>query len=473
MRPPLLPVRRMRQNVGVQNPDTRQPPPVSRRRFLGTAGAAAAGAAAPLVLPRRLFGASAPSNRVTLGFIGTGRQATALNIPEFIAVPGVQVVAVCDVDSWRLGEAKKLVDGYYAKQHASGVYVGCLAFRDFRQLLARPDIDAVMISTPDHWHAIMAAAALRAGKDVAVEKPITRFISEGRVIADLAARHQRVFRVDSEFRSLERFHRAVELVRNGRIGRLHTIRSGSPVEEFPTESEAVTPPPPELDYNLWLGPAPDVPYIQKRVHAPHDLKSRPGWFRSRLFADGMLTNWGAHLNDIAQWGNGTERTGPVEVRATGRFHEGQVWNVLEQFDAWYRFANGVEMFYTMGEPHVRFEGGKGWIQVNYFKTAAHELLEASDPAILQAQIGPGELQFPLRSERVDFIDAVKKRGQTLEDPEVGQRTISICHLAYISIQRGGATLRWDPVTERFPEDEAANALLRGPAPRAPWSLEKS
>ena len=457
----------------VQNPDTRQPPPVSRRRFLGTAGAAAAGAAAPLVLPRRLFGASAPSNRVTLGFIGTGRQATALNIPEFIAVPGVQVVAVCDVDSWRLGEAKKFVDGYYAKQHASGVYVGCLAFRDFRELLARPDIDAVMISTPDHWHAIMAAAALRAGKDVALEKPITRFISEGRVIADLAARHQRVFRVDSEFRSLQRFHRAVELVRNGRIGRLHTIRSGSPVEEFPPESEAVTPPPPDLDYGLWLGPAPDVPYIQKRVHAPHDLKSRPGWFRSRLFADGMLTNWGAHLNDIAQWGNGTERTGPVEVRATGRFHEGQVWNVLEQFDAWYRFANGVEMFYTMGEPHVRFEGDKGWIQVNYFKTAARELLEASDAAILQEKIGPGELQFPLRSERVDFIDAVKKRGQTLEDPEVGQRTISICHLAYISIQRGGAALRWDPVTERFPEDEAANALLRGPAPRAPWSLEKS
>ena len=457
----------------MQKTSTPQQAGLNRRQFLGTAGAIAAGAAAPLILPGRLFGASAPSDRVTLGFIGTGRQAMGMNIPEFMAVPGVQVVAVCDVDSWRLGEAKKLVEAFYAKQTPAGTFKGCATYRDFRELLARPDIDAVMISTPDHWHAIMAAAALRAGKDVSLEKPITRFISEGRMIADLAAKHERVFRVDSEFRSLERFHRAVELVRNGRIGGLHTIRSGSPVEEFPEESEAVSAPPPELDYDLWLGPAPSVPYIQKRVHAPHDLKSRPGWFRSRLFADGMLTNWGAHLNDIAQWGNDTERTGPVEVRANGKFHEGKVWDVLESFDARYRFANGVEMFYTMGEPHVRFEGDKGWIQVNYFKTAAHDFLEASNPAILQEQLGPGDLRFPLRSERADFIEAVKTRGRTLEDPEVGQRTISLCHLAYISIQRGGATLRWDPVKERFPDDEAANALLGGPAPRAPWSLETS
>jgi predicted dehydrogenase len=463
----------LRQNVAVQHTSTTQQAGVSRRRFLGAAGAVAAGAATPLVLPAGLFGATAPSDRVTLGFIGTGRQAMAMNIPEFMAVPGVQVVAACDVDSWRLGEAKKLVDAHYATRAPSGVYTGCATYRDFRELLARPDIDAVMISTPDHWHAIMAAAALRAGKDVSLEKPITRFIGEGRLLADLALRHGRVFRVDSEFRSLERFHRAAELVRNGRVGKLHTIRSGSPIEEFPEESEAVTPVPAELDYDLWLGPAPEVPYIQKRVHAPHDLKSRPGWFRSRLFADGMLTNWGAHLNDIAQWGNGTERTGPVEVKATGRFHDGKVWDVLEQFDAWYRFGNGVEMFYTMGEPHVRFEGDKGWIQVNYFKTAAHDFLEASNPAIFQERIGPDEIRLPFRSERVDFIEAVKSRGQTLEDGEVGQRTISICHLAYVSIQRGGATLRWDPVKERFPDDAAANQLLHGPAPRAPWSLEKS
>jgi predicted dehydrogenase len=419
-----------------------------------------------------LVGAQAPSNRITLAFIGTGRQAFGLNIPEFMAVPGVQVVAVCDVDAWRLGEAQRLVESHYAKARPSGTYSGCAGYRDFRELLVRRDIDAVMISTPDHWHAIMAAAALRAGKDVSLEKPITRFVGEGRVLADLAARHQRVFRVDSEFRSLDRFHRAVELVRNGRIGKVHTIRSGSPVELFPEEPGAPAPAPAGLDYDLWLGPAQQVPYIQKRVHPVRDLKGRPGWMRSTIFCDGMLTNWGAHLNDIAQWGNGTERTGPVEVQATGTFHKDPVWDVLERFGARYRFANGVEMFYEMGAPHVRFEGDKGWVQVNYFKTAEHPELEASDPRILQEQIGPGELRFPLRSERVDFIDAVKTRGRTMEDAEVGQRTISLCHLAYVSIQRGGVTLAWDPVKERFPGDEAANRLLMPPPPRAPWSLER-
>ena len=444
---------------------------MNRRQFLGTAGTIAAGAAAPFVVPSRLLGAEAPGNRVTLAFIGTGRQAQTLNIPEFMAVPGVQVVAVCDVDSWRLGEAKALVERTYAKQAPSGAYKGCDAYKDFREVLARKDIDAVMISTPDHWHVPIAAAALRAGKDVSLEKPITRHIRDGRLLVDLVAKHKRVFRVDSEFRSLERFHRAVELVRNGRIGKVHTIRSGSPVELFPEEPDAATAPPAELDYDLWLGPVRQVPYIQKRVHPVRDLKGRPGWMRSTLFCDGMLTNWGAHLNDIAQWGNGTERTGPVEVRATGKFHQDKVWDVLESFGAWYRFANGVEMFYEMGEPHVRFEGDRGWVQVNYFKTDQHPELEASDPKILQEKIGPGELRFPLRSERVDFIDAVKTRGNTMEDAEVGQRTISICHLAYVSIQRGGVTLKWDPEKEQFPGDPEANRLLSGPALRAPWSLD--
>ena len=432
----------------------------------------AAASTGPLILPARLYGAQAPSNRITLGFIGTGRQAQGLNIPEFMAVPGVQVVAVCDVDSWRMEQAKALVDGYYATRTPSGDYKGCATHRDFRELLARRDIDAVMISTPDHWHVPMAVAALRAGKDVSLEKPITRFIQEGRHLVDLVARHERVFRVDSEFRSLERFHRVAELVRNGRIGKLHTIRSASPNELFPPEPAVVSTPPPELDYDLWLGPAPDVPYMQKRVHAPRDLKGRPGWFRSRLFADGMLTNWGAHLNDIAQWANDTERTGPIEVRATGAFHDDEVWNVLERFDASYRFANGVRMFYTMGEPHVRFEGDKGWVQANYSTSAAHPtLLEASSPAILGERIGDGETRFPLRSERVDFIEAVRSRGRTLEDAEVGQRVMSLCHLAHIAIHRGGATLKWDPVAERFPDDDAANKLLSGPAPRAPWTSD--
>jgi len=445
----------------------------SRRRFLKTAGALVAGAAAgPTFLPRLVFGANAPGSRINLGFIGVGRQAHFANIPGFLQLPEVQVVAVCDVDSWRLETARKQVEDYYARKSPGGAYQGCATFQDFRALLARPDIDAVMISSPDHWHAPMAIAALKAGKDVALEKPITRYINEGRIIASLAARHKRVFRVDSEFRSLEPMHRAAELVRNGRIGKLHTLRTGSPKESFPAEPEDVTPVPPELDYDLWLGPAPRVPYIQKRVHTPRDLGSRPGWMRNLDYCDGMVTNWGTHLNDIAQWGANTERTGPVEVKATGKFHEGKVWNVLETFDAWYRFANGLELFYQMGQPYVRFEGDKGWLQVNYIADKLHpDGLQASDPALLKEKIGPEELHFPLKSEKQDFIDAVKSRGQTLEDAEVGQRTTSLCHLAHIAIQLGGVKLRWDPGQERFPDNPAANKLVNRPPMRAPWKLE--
>jgi predicted dehydrogenase len=208
------------------------------------------------------------------------------------------------------------------------------------------------------------------------------------------------------------------------------------------------------------------------VHNPRDLEGRPGWFRSTMYADGMLTNWGAHLVDICQWANGTERTGPVEVQATGKYHDDPVWDVLETFDARYRFANGVEMFYTMDQPTIRFEGDTGWLQVNYAKSAAHpELLEASSPAILATPFGASAVRFPLRSERVDFIEAVRSRGATMEDAEIGQRTISICHLAHIGVKRNGKALTWDPATERFTNDSEANRHLSGPGGRAPWGTE--
>ena len=443
----------------------------TRRQFLVRAASTAA--VAPLIIPSRLLGAGASGGKIAIGMIGMGRQAMAANLPPFLKSRDCVVVAVCDVDAWRLEQGRLAVEKHYAKQSASGAYKGCTAHKDFRELVARPDIDAVMISTPDHWHAPMTLAALKAGKDVSLEKPITRTVEEGRRIADAAAKYKRVFRVDSEFRSLEPMRRAAELVRNGRIGTLKVMRTGSPKEVFPNEPETVTDPPADLDYDLWLGPAPKVPYIQKRVHTPRDLKSRPGWMRNLDYCDGMITNWGTHLNDIAQWGAGTERTGPVEVKATGAFHTGQVWNVLEQFDAWYRFANGIELFYQMGSPHVRFEGEKGWIQVNYIQDALHpDKLEASDPAILKEKIGEDEIRFPLRSEKEDFIECVKTRGRTLEDEEVGQRTTSLCHLAHISIKLGGRKLRWDPEKERFPGDDEANRLLKGPEWRAPWTVDR-
>ena len=443
----------------------------SRRQFLKRGGVLGAGAATlPLILPHRILGADAPSKKITMGFIGCGRQAYFANLPGFMKTAGVQVVAVCDVDAWRLGEAKKLVEAFYTKQQGGG-FKGCAVYKDFRELLADESIDAVMISTPDHWHVPMALAAVRAGKDVALEKPITRYIDEGRLLATEVARRQRVFRVDSEFRSLEPMHRAAELVRNGRIGKVLAVRTGSPQEVFPDENATITTPPPEFDYDLWLGPAPKVDYIQKRVHTPHDLKSRPGWMRNLDYCDGMIANWGTHLNDIGQWGAGTERTGPVEIKATGKFHDDKVWNVLEHFDAWYKFANGMEFFYQMGTPHVRFEGETGWIQVNYIQDKLHpDRLQASDPKILREKIGPEELHFPLKSEKQDFIDAVRSRGRTLEDEEVGQRTTSLCHLAHIAIKLGGVKLAWDPEKEVFLNNDDANKLSKRPPLRVPWTL---
>jgi predicted dehydrogenase len=442
---------------------------LSRRTFVKSAGLfAAALAAGPLILPSRLIGADAPSRKINIGLIGMGRQMMGPNIGPFLKSADCQVVAVCDVDAWRLENGLKVVNQHYAKQRGVATWQGCKAYADWRDLIADKDIDAVFISTPDHWHAPMALAAVRAGKDVSLEKPVSRYVDEGRIIADEVAKYKRVFRVDSEFRSIPGMHRAAELVRNGVIGKLLTVRTGSPTEQFPNEAAVEAPVPAGLDYEMWLGPAPLVPYMQKRVHAPNDLRSRPGWMRNLDYCDGMIANWGTHLNDIAQWGAGTERSGPVEVEATGKYNNDKVWNVLATFDIRYRFADGLQMFYQMGQPHVRFEGEKGWVQVNY--TGDNSKIEASSPEILNAVIPSDGIRFPLKHEKVDFIDAIKTRGQTLADAEVGQRTTSLCHIAQIAIQLGGGKLAWNPLKEEFVGNAAANKLTKRPPMRGSWTL---
>jgi predicted dehydrogenase len=403
-----------------------------------------------------LTGKAAPGNRISVGMIGVGRQTVMVNLKQFLAMPDVQVVAVCDVDAWRVDKAKQQVEDAYAKQSASAAYKSCKIYKDFRELLQDKSIDAVMIGTPDHWHVPMSIEAIKAGKDVSCEKPLTRFIAEGRQLSNLATKHKRVFRNDSEFRSLQNFHRAVELVRNGRIGKLHTIRSGVPQTDVGCPPQPAMPVPPELDYERWQGPAPRAPYTEKRVHTPKSY-DRPGWMRHQFYCDGMVTNWGAHLNDIAQWANNTERTGPVEVEARGTFPEADsFWNVMLSFEAEYRFANGVRMFYKSEKPYVRFEGSDGWILAEYGKP-----LQAQPATILDSKIREDEIHFPFKSDKQDFIDAVKSRGQTLEDAEVGHRTMSLCHLANIAVQVGGK-LQWDPAKEKFTNSAAANAYVSKP-----------
>ena len=429
----------------------------TRRSFLRTAASGAALGFAPRIVPASALGRglmAAPSERVTVGLIGTGRQLFFKNWPQFAKMPDVQVVAACDVDAWRLGQVQAAIEKHYAAQIAAGTHGGCKAYRDYREVLGRNDIDAVMISTPDHWHVPLAIEAAQAGKDVSLEKPITRSIAEGQRLVRAIRDAGRVFRVDSEFRSEKYFHRMAELVHNGRIGKIKSLRVGVPAgDNVDCPPSPDMPVPEELDYVRWQGSVPQASYTVNRVH-PRNEFGRPGWMRVLDYCDGMITNWGAHLCDIAQWCHGTERTGPVEISGEGVWPpSGKLWNVLKTFRIQYRFADGTTQEYETSKPYVRIEGTEGWIYGEYGKG-----LEAEPKSILTSEIKDSEIHFPLKSDKQDFIDAVKTRGRTLEDEEVGHRTTSLCHLGHIAI-RLGQTLKWDPQQEHFVGNDEANGYV--------------
>lgn len=444
-----------------------------RRQFLRTA--LTAPLVAPLILPGRVLGANGarrPSDRINLGFIGTGRQVFYANLPGFLHSNEVQVVAVCDADRWRMEQAREVVNAHYADHRPSGTYHGCAMYEDFRDLLARPEIDAVMISTPDHWHAVMAVAALRAGKDVALEKPISLTLREGRAIVDACRQHGRVFRTDTEVRSNLYFTRLCELVRNGAIGRVQRVIATTP--KSPEPIPGVPPPmpiPTELNYELWQGPAPEHPYTLKRVHHPrgglaYKADENPGWFQITDYNIGNLNNWGGHVLDITQWALDTERTGPVEVEGRATFPTGSLWDVPRDYEIRYRYASGVEVeFRDAGPASVRVEGSSGWVENTWFKSDG---FKASDPKLLKWKPGAGEIALPVLNEKDDFVACVRSRKETLIPAEIGHRAASMAQIAYIAAKLQ-TKLRWDPVAEQFPGNDAANRLLARPL-RGPWQL---
>jgi myo-inositol 2-dehydrogenase / D-chiro-inositol 1-dehydrogenase len=459
---------------------------VSRRTFLKTSAALAAGAAlgahrltaaavAPLILPGHARGADgqvAASNRINLAFIGTGRQVFYANLPMFLASTDVQVVAVCDVDRWRADQARQKVEATYAEAAPSGNYKGCAVYEDFREVLARPDIDAVMISTPDHWHAYMAIAAAKAGKDVALEKPISLSLTEGRAIATAMKQHGRIFRTDTEVRTQPYFHRLCQIVRNGRIGQVQRVMVTVPKNPDPIDGiPAPMPVPADLNYELWQGPAPEHPYTQQRVHYPRGglafvAGQNPGWFQITDYNLGNINNWGDHMLDITQWALGTERSGPVEVSGRAEFPSNSLWDVPRNFVVRYRYANGIEVDYTdAGRASVRIEGTEGWIEHTWFKSDG---FKAHDPALLKWKPGPSDITLPLADEKEDFISCVKSRRETIIPAEIGHRDASMAQIAYIAA-RLDTKLRWDPVAEKFPGNDEANAMLSRPM-RAPWKI---
>ncbi len=439
--------------------------PTTRRRFLrDTLLGTTALAAAPSFVAPHVLGQNGPNSRIGVGFIGMGRQAYHANLLPFLVSPETQVVSICDVDRWRAERGTKRVEDHYSARRPQG-YRGCLTSSDFREVLAREDIDAVVISTPDHWHAVMAVAAARAGKHVALEKPISLSIEQGRAIANAMSQHHRIFRTDTEVRTSKDFRQLRQIVLTGRIGAVKAVTAGVPNEQPPVPSQPVMPVPKGLDYPMWLGPAPEAPYTMKRVHTVENLRARPGWMLIRDYCDGMICNWGTHLLDIVQWTLGNERTGPVKIEGTGAFHpKGGLSGVLGSFDVHYTYADGITLNYKLaGRPYVRFEGSDGWVEAEWWKG-----LKASSPDILAEPIPSDGVSSRQANEKLDFIDSIVNRRETLIPAEVGHRTNSLCQLGLIAIEEG-TTLRWDPAAEKFAGGDSANQRLHRPL-RAPWTL---
>ena len=436
---------------------------MNRRQFLKkTAGAAAAIAAVPHIMPSSALGqtgTTAPGERIVMGSIGVGNMGFG-DMNAFMSMPEAQVVAVCDVKRTMRDRAKEAVDAHYGN-------TDCATYNDFRELVGRDDIDAVCIASLDSWHVLHALAAVRSGKDVYVEKPLGMSINEIKVLRDAVHRYGRVFQFGTQQRSSREFRHACELARNGRLGKIHTIKVGvhaGAAERSGLKTYLPEPVPDWLDYEMWLGPAPWSPYTTARLTYPH-------WFHISDYSLGYVSGWGIHHIDIAQWGNGTELTGPVEVEGTAQFPSDDAlcdnpisWNTRM------KYAHGVDLIYTGDGPGftgvrhgITFEGSDGWVWVN------RGVIDAEPKSLLNEQFGPNEIHLPISNfHQQNFLEAVRTRGKTISNIDVAVRSDTVCQMAWCAfhLQR---KLRWDPVKEAFIGDADANRMLDRTL-RSPWHL---
>ena len=426
---------------------------ITRRGFLRKVAGVSAGAVAfPYVISSSALGDAggvAPSSRIVMGCIGMGSMGTA-DMQGFLGKQEVQVVAVCDVDKTQRDKAKAAVDDKYKNQD-------CKTYLDFREVIERNDIDAISIALPDHWHSIPAVMGAAAGKDIHAQKPLARTIREGRAICDAVRRYGIVWQTGSQQRSSEDFHRACELVRNGRIGKVTTVEVGLPTGSA-SDNKPMQQVPEGVDWDFWLGPAPWVPY-RGILHW--------NWRWIMDYSGGQLTDWAGHHIDIAHWGLDLERTGPVEIEGRGVYPADGIYNVPMEYKFICKYANGIVM--TVGDSKQISEGTKWygeagkWIYVNRGK------LEANPPSVLKEVIGPDEVKlYESRDHRQNFLDCVKSRKETIAPAEVGHRSISVGLLGEIAMLTE-RKLRWDPEKEVFLDDEQANRLLSRPM-RGPWHL---
>jgi predicted dehydrogenase len=449
----------------------------SRRTFLKTSLGAAAAAGFPTIVPSSVFGQLSPSNRINIGAIGVGRISRVHDLPGIWKYDQANIMAVCDLDADRVELGKAFINGYYSKK-TGRPYDGVTGYHHYRELLANKDIDAVVISTPDHQHAILAVDAVHAKKDVYLQKPASLTISEGRHMSDQVTSSKQILQVGSQQRSWKQFYRACELVRNGRIGEIKHVEIGLPGDPAGGNPTPM-PVPTSFQYDAWLGSTPEVSYTVDRVMPLKDF-SRPGWLRMEQFGAGMITGWGAHHVDTAHWGMNTELTGPVEIWGTAEFPTSGLWDVHGKFLTHAIYANGITMDISGDFPNgIKWYGTKGWIFVTRDEmttptatagqTAKIEPLMASDPKILDSVIGPGEVHlYQSDDQHGNWLDCIKSRKAPTAPAEIGHRACSTCLLHHIAMKTK-RHLHWDPAKERFINDDAANALLSRPQ-RAPYVM---
>jgi len=429
---------------------------VSRRAILKRA---LMGASVPMVARASalgLGGAVPPSSRITIACIGTGWMGMN-NVNTFLDEPAAQVVAVCDVDRRHLEEAKAAVDKKYGNHD-------CATYHNFEDVLARSDVDAVMLALPDHWHGVASVAAARAGKDIYGEKPLARFFAEGRAIVEAVERYGRVWQTGSWQRSEPRFRQACEIVRNGLLGKVRRVEvvlpAGLPDFDNLGHLDQPVPPPPHLDYERWLGPAPRAPYCPARVHKT--------WRWNLDYGGGMLLDWVGHHVDTAHWGLGLDHTGPVEVEGTGEFvSPNRVWDAPSAFRVRAKYPEGVEMLIVNEDEKnprgVKFIGEEGWLWVD------RGGMEASPKSLLAARIPPNGVRLEISPGHYrQFLECVRTRRRTLSPPDVALRSATPGYLGLISILVG-RKIRWDPVKQEILGDPEAARLLARPL-RGPWHL---
>ncbi len=446
----------------------------SRRRFIKTSLAGSAGLMLPGFIPRTyLFGAQTPPSRlIRVAQIGCGRMGTE-DMQSTMKHDLCRMVAVCDLDSKRLESARSKAEQYYKGKGENRVEV--TAYRDYHEVLARSDIDAVIVTPPDHWHALVAVEAVLAGKDAYVQKPITYDIAEAIALRTAVRAKGRILQTGSQQRSANpwnTFRIATEAVRNGRIGRVKVVRIGIGQDQPKGKAPQSQPVPPNLDYDTWLGPAPQQPYMEDRVH-PQDGLGRPGWITTEDFGLGMITNWGAHHVDIAQWGMGMELDGPTSIEATAQFMTGDVWTVHHTYHVDMTYPNGVLVVMDHTYPNgVRFEGTDGWVfcargsaQVTASDPGAaaqqsqqRKSLDASDAAILRAPYGPGATRWPASEDHyLNWLEAMVRRKDPIAPVDQAASSLIACAAAWIGMKLK-RKLRWDPKREQFVGDAEANAL---------------